>query len=220
MTSEFDIESRSAAKRRAILAAAEKVFLKSGYDGTSMDEIAALAGVSKQTVYKHFADKERLFSEIILGTTNKIDAVVKQVADKLTDTQDLERDLGLLGREFITTLMNPNLLRLRRLVIATAERMPKVSTAWYEQGFERVLATLASCFQRLTEQRLLMVDDPLLAANHFAGLLLWIPVNQAMFTGGTQIASKVELDRYADAGVRTFLAAYGVKLKPGARRPK
>jgi TetR/AcrR family transcriptional repressor of mexJK operon len=67
---------------------------------------------------------------------------------------------------------------------------------------------------------LLLIDDPFVAANHFAGLLLWIPVNRAMFTGSNQVASKVELDRYADAAVRTFLAAYGVKLKAGVRKPK
>ena len=64
-------EPRSARKRRAILDAATTVFLRNGYLGTSMDEIAALAAVSKQTVYKHFADKERLFSEIVVGTVNE-----------------------------------------------------------------------------------------------------------------------------------------------------
>ena len=64
-------EGRSARKRRAILEAATTAFLRNGYRGTSMDEIAALAGVSKQTVYKHFADKERLFSEIVIGTVNE-----------------------------------------------------------------------------------------------------------------------------------------------------
>ena len=51
-------EGRSARKRRAILEAATTRFLRNGYRGTSMDEIAARAAVSKQTVYKHFADKE------------------------------------------------------------------------------------------------------------------------------------------------------------------
>ena len=58
-------ERQSVRKRRAILAAAATVFLQKGYLGTSMDEVAALASVSKQTVYKHFSDKERLFAEIV-----------------------------------------------------------------------------------------------------------------------------------------------------------
>src|SRR5262249_12281633 len=59
-------ERRSVRKRNAILTAARTVFLRSGYLGTSMDEIAALAAVSKQTVYKQFADKKRLFTEIVI----------------------------------------------------------------------------------------------------------------------------------------------------------
>jgi TetR/AcrR family transcriptional repressor of mexJK operon len=51
------------------------------------------------------------------------------------------------------------------------------------------------------------MDDPLLAAHHFAGLLLWIPVNKALFTGSHRQA-EADLDRYAAAGVRAFLAAY------------
>ncbi|MFD4766354.1 TetR/AcrR family transcriptional regulator C-terminal domain-containing protein [Streptomyces niveus] len=74
------------------------------------------------------------------------------------------------------------------------------------QGFERVLATLAATFQRLSGQGLLRIDDPL-AANHFSGMLLWIPVNKAMFHGGPQ-HTQAELDHYADEGVRVFLAAY------------
>ena len=62
--------SRSAQKRRAILDAATEVFLKCGYPGASMDEIAALSSVSKQTVYKHFESKEALFVEIVTSMTD------------------------------------------------------------------------------------------------------------------------------------------------------
>jgi TetR/AcrR family transcriptional repressor of mexJK operon len=55
--------SNSDSKRKAILQAAMSVFLKSGFLGASMDEIAALAQVSKQTVYKQFSNKESLFGE-------------------------------------------------------------------------------------------------------------------------------------------------------------
>jgi hypothetical protein len=66
-----DAQPRSARKRTAILDAATTVFLRKGYLGTSMDEVAALAAVSKQTVHKHFADKERLFAKIVIGTTRR-----------------------------------------------------------------------------------------------------------------------------------------------------
>jgi TetR/AcrR family transcriptional repressor of mexJK operon len=75
-------------------------------------------------------------------------------------------------------------------------------------GFERVLATLAATFRRLTDRGLLHAEDPLLAAHHFAGLLLWIPVNRAMFHGGPEHGED-DLDAYAAGGVRAFLAAHG-----------
>src|SRR5262249_56151890 len=62
---------RSGRKRRAIMDAATTLFLRQGYPGTSMDQIAARAGVSKQTVYKHFADKERLFVEIVVAIVDE-----------------------------------------------------------------------------------------------------------------------------------------------------
>jgi len=180
-----------------------------------MDEVAALAAVSKQTVYKNFADKERLFSEIVLATTDQIDEMVRMVSATLTDTDDLEKDLAELARQFITTLMRPEMLRLRRLIIANAERFPELGRTWYEQGFERVFATVADRFQRLADQRLLRVDDPLLAANHFFGLLPWIPVNRAMFTGSDRDSSVADLERYTGATVRVFLAAYGPTAPSG-----
>ena len=204
-------ETQTDRKHRAMVDAARSLFLKQGYDGTSMEEIAVKAAVSKQTVYKHFTDKKRLFEEIVLATTSQVDRVVGLVAGPLVDTLDLKKDLTLLGRQFIAALMDPRLLRLRRLVIANADRMPELGRTWYAQGFERVLATLATSFAALSKRRLLSLEDPLIAAHHFVGLLLWIPVNQAMFTGDDEPYAKAALDRYADASVGAFLAAYGAK---------
>ncbi|MFE1441136.1 TetR/AcrR family transcriptional regulator [Streptomyces sp. NPDC058739] len=201
------MDSRSARKHQAILDAATSVFLDKGYAGTSMDDIARTAAVSKQTVYKHFADKERLFADIVLATTDRIDAMVDLVADIPAEADALDENLTRLARRFLAALTQPEVIQLRRLIIANADTFPALGAAWYEQGFERVLATLAATFQRLTGQGLLKVQEPLLAADHFAGLLLWIPVNRAMFHGGPQ-HTEADLDHYATAGVRAFLAAY------------
>ncbi len=87
-------EGRSARKRKAIMAAATQVFLAKGYLGTTIDEIAALAAVSKQTVYKNFGDKEQLFAEIVLATTDEIDELVRLVSACLDGTDDLDRTSG------------------------------------------------------------------------------------------------------------------------------
>jgi TetR/AcrR family transcriptional repressor of mexJK operon len=213
----LNVENRSARKRRAIVEAATSVFLDKGYDGTTMDDVATLAAVSKPTVYKHFADKEELFAEIVRASTDQIDDLVRLVAGTLVDPGAVENGLAELARRLITALMQPQMLRLRRLVIANAERFPDVGRIWYEQGFERVLATLATCFQRLADHKLLRLDDPLLAANHFAGLLLWIPLNKAMFSGDHR-ASKADLELYAAAAIRAFLAGYGRSSRSASSR--
>jgi TetR/AcrR family transcriptional repressor of mexJK operon len=205
---EANFESRSERKRNVLLVAATAVFLDKGYDGTSMDDVAARAAVSKPTVYKYFSDKEQLFAEIVRATTGQIDDLVRMVVETMADQTVVEAALTVLARRFITALMQPQVLRLRRLVIANADRFPDVGRSWYEQGFERVLATLAISFQGLADLKRLRVDDPLLAANHFVGLLLWVPVNKAMFTGDHHVSSD-ELESYAKAAVRAFLAGYG-----------
>ncbi|QNS08427.1 TetR/AcrR family transcriptional regulator [Streptomyces xanthii] len=200
-------QGRSARKHQAIMEAATAVFMEKGYAGTSMDDIARLAAVSKQTVYKHFSDKEKLFAAIVLATTDRLDTTIDLLADIPTDAANLEENLTRLARDFLTSLTHPQVIQLRRLIIANADVFPDLGTEWYQRGFERGLATLAATFQRLTDEGLLHIDDTLLAANHFSGLLLWIPVNQAMFTGRTQ-HTDADLDRYAIAGTRAFLAAY------------
>jgi TetR/AcrR family transcriptional repressor of mexJK operon len=203
-----DDVTRSARKRAAILEAAATVFLRNGYRGTSMDEIAALAQVSKQTVYKHFADKERLFSEIV---TNAVNAAADPVyADVLTlqDTGDIEADLRGFARQLLARVMQPRILQLRRLVIGEAGRFPELGRTFYDQGPGRTIAALATIFERLAARGALQLDDPHLAAAHFNWLVMSIPVNQAMFLGEDEPRPAAELNRYADAGVRAFLAAY------------
>jgi len=204
-------DTRSGRKHQAIIDAATDVFLRKGYLGASMDEIAARAAVSKKTVYNHFADKERLFTEIVVAATDEVDGVVRHVADTIGGSTDLRRDLRVLARGLLGAVTQPRLLQIRRLIIASSDRFPELGRIWYERGFERVLVTLGSAFEQHAAHGDLVLDDPLVAAHHFAGLLLWIPMNRAMFRGDPELGSKAELDRYAAAAVETFLRAYGAR---------
>ena len=109
--------NRSTRKRRAILEAAAELFLGHGYLGTTMDEVAARAGVSKQTVYKHFEDKRSLFAEIVTTTVGEASDPVHNEVLSLEDTGDIEADLHDLAHRQLSMVMQPTLLRLRRLVI-------------------------------------------------------------------------------------------------------
>jgi TetR/AcrR family transcriptional regulator, mexJK operon transcriptional repressor len=201
-------DGRSARKRRAILEAGTTLFLRNGYRGTSMDEIAALAAVSKQTVYKHFADKERLFSEIVISTVEDIAEPIHDEVLELQDSGDLEADLQGLARQLVGRVMQPRILQLRRLVIGEAGRFPELGRTFYDQGPGRTIAALATVFERLADRGVLKPDDPLLVAAHFNWLVMSIPLNRAMLLGVDEAPASAELNQYADAGVRAFLAAY------------
>jgi AcrR family transcriptional regulator len=197
-------ETRSARKRRQIMEAATSVFLQKGYLGTSMDEVAALAAVSKQTVYKHFADKESLFAEIVTGTVDEAGDRVHASVLELADSGDVEADLRALARRQLALVMQPRVLQLRRLVIGEAGRFPALGRTFYERGPGRTIDALAEAFARMDT---LDIADPKLAAEHFNWLVMSIPLNQAMLLGDDE---QPDLDRYADEGVRVFLAAYQV----------
>ena len=202
---------QSTRKRKAIVEAATTTFLRTGYLGTSMDEIAALAGVSKQTVYKHFADKRRLFSEVVISTVNEASDPVHDEVLELRDSGDLEADLRDLARRQLTLVMQPRLMQLRRLVIAESSRFPELGRTFYEQGPGRTIAALAATFERLAARGLLDVADPNLAAAQFNWLVMSAPLNEAMLLGHDDPVTESELERHADDGVRTFFAAYGTR---------
>ena len=201
-------EGRSARKRRAIMEAATTVFLGNGYLGASMDEVDARAAVSKQTVYKHFADKERLFAAVVADQIDATEALTHTMVAALGGSDDVPGDLRTFARRHIAEVTEPHLLRLRRIVIAEADRFPDLARAWYADGPERGHATLAGQFRALADRGLLRVDDPLLAAQNFNWLVLSIPLNEAMFRGSDTRFTTRQLHRWADEAVRVFLAAY------------
>jgi TetR/AcrR family transcriptional regulator, mexJK operon transcriptional repressor len=194
-----------------ILAAATEVFVRNGYLGATTDQVAAAASVSKQTVYKQFGDKQHLFAEVIgVTTAGVVDRLAAVVASTLGDARDVRAALRDLAGGFLRGLLQPDVLRLRRLVIAEADRFPEIGRAWFEQGFDRALVILGEALQGLADRGLLHdLGDPTLAAYQFAGLVMYQPMNQLMLAGTGDPPPGDQLDRVADSAVEVFLARYG-----------
>jgi len=193
----------------AIREAAASLFLEKGYQGTSMDDVAAAAQVSKQTIYTHFANKEALFADLVLGNVERVEEFVATMERTLTEAADIETGLRRVARLYVGLVTRPEVLRLRRLVLGEVGRFPDLARSYYERVPGRVLDALAEIFKRLADEGRLRLDDPSLAAQHFAWLTLGVPLDRGMFYPIEKPVPEAELDRVADAATRVFLAAYG-----------
>jgi AcrR family transcriptional regulator len=198
---------RKEEKRRAILDAALAEFLESGFLGAGMDRVAARAGASKVTVYAHFADKQALFDAVCVRAIAEAERAGSDVVEALAESTNLPRDLRTFARKHLAGVMAPHLIQLRRMMIGEAQRFPELARAWHRGAPERGHATLARVITRLVARGLVRAPDPLLAAQHLNYLILSIPLNEAMFAVREQ-HDVAELDHWADAAVRVWLAAY------------
>lgn len=201
-------EDRSTRKRRAVVEAATALFLAQGYLGTSMDQIATAAGVSKPTVYKFFADKESLLTDIVLGTLERAGDPFRAELNALAATDALEPDLRAIARNYLATVTQPAVLRLRRLVIGASPQLPDLAAAYYQRAPEQTIRALADCLATLARRGLLRLDSPDSAAAHFAFLVIGQALDKSLFCGDTPFSAR-ELAAQAAAGVSAFLAAYG-----------
>jgi AcrR family transcriptional regulator len=189
--------------------AGAEVFLRDGYLGASVDEIAQRADVSKQTIYKQFLSKEALFLEIVSGLTNAGSDAVHDPAPEFAPDGDLRAFLEDYANRQLGIVLTPRLMQLRRVVIGEAGRFPALGKALYESGPKRAMAAMTAVFQRLTELGLLRIDDAAAAAAHFNWLVMSQPLNQAMLLGDAGIPGAAALRRHATEVVGVFLAAYG-----------
>jgi TetR/AcrR family transcriptional repressor of mexJK operon len=173
--------TQSAAKREAITEAATTLFLERGFQNTSMDEIAAAARVSKQTVYKQFSDKRQLLYDIVLGITGRAGQIAHTIETLFDEIIDVESGLTKLARRYAGAVLSPEVLQLRRLIISEATRFPDLAQAYFEQAPGRGLEAVAAGMQLLTERGLLGAEDAVVAANHFAYLVLGPVIDKALF---------------------------------------
>ena len=198
----------SVRKHQAILAAAEQVFLRDGYLGANMDELAALSQVSKQTVYKHFGSKEALFIELVSTMTT---LAGNEVHDEVPDpaaADELPTFLEKYAERQLNAVLTPRILQLRRLVIGEVARFPELGQVLWDRGPRRAMTSMAARFSRLAMKGWLR-DDTATAATFFNWLIMSGPLNQAMLLGDQAAPDAVGLRRHCAEVARIFLAAYG-----------
>ncbi|MDZ3996190.1 hypothetical protein PspTeo4_48296 [Pseudomonas sp. Teo4] len=160
------------AKREAILEAAKSLFLSLGYANTSMDAVAAAAGVSKLTVYSHFNDKQTLFESAVMATCQN------QLPDLIFEYPHgaaLEDVLLNIARGFQALISSDEAVKLSRLIIALGSQDPAFGEYFYEAGPKRVLAGMEALLRAVNERGLLRIDNPLSAAEHFFCLVKGAP---------------------------------------------
>jgi TetR/AcrR family transcriptional repressor of mexJK operon len=203
-------DPRVTRSRAVILAAALEHFVAHGYVGANVDLIAEEAGVSKRTVYNVVGGKQQLFRAVLGEAIDIAERFSRQMSDELAVGVDLAADLRSIGVRLARAVLGGRIVALRRLLIAESRRFPEIAREYYERAPGLVMTTLATRLAALAEQGRLRVADPMMAAEHFAFLVMGAPLDRALLGLGTDRPPD-ELDAVALAGVGAFLRAYGIE---------
>lgn len=191
-----------------ILKAAHTVFLEQGYGAASMDAIAREAGVSKATLYAHFASKQELFAAIISSACR----VFERLAAMSPPPEDLRAALMEAGGTLMRFILHPDVNKVYRSVVAEASRFPELGRAMYEAGPGLGKAHLARFFAAATARGVLAVPDPELAAEQFGAMILGHMKMRLEL--GIEIPSEERIERGLRSGVDAFLRAYAAPAAP------
>lgn len=202
-------DPRVVRSRAAVLDAARTLFLRHGYAGTTMDDIAAAAGLTKRTLYNNYGDKEALFTEIVSHVLAYAEEFVRglheEFAVEITKT-NLHQKLHDLGARLALGIIRPEVIALRRLLIGEARLFPTLAADYFDRAPGQVIDALAAGFASLGRRRLLRVPDPHRAAAQFAYLVAGEPLDRAVLVGS--LPTKPQVVACARDGVETFLARY------------
>jgi TetR/AcrR family transcriptional regulator of autoinduction and epiphytic fitness len=192
-------------KREAIVRAAVEEFRSAGYEATSMDRIAAVAGVSKRTVYNHFPSKEELFALILeeLWQSSVASVELPYRADQPLDVQLLQ-----LLRQKLDLLGDANFIELARVAMAEIIHSPERAQAIVCRMGEKESGVSAWIRAAIADGRLRQVD-PEFAGHQLQGLVksfaFWPQV-----TMGQAPLAQAERTRVAESAVAMFLGFYTV----------
>ncbi len=192
------------AKRRAILDAAKTLFLSHGYANTSMDAVAAEAGVSKLTVYSHFNDKETLFSSAVMA---KCEEQLPPLFFELPAGIPVENVLLNIARGFHQLINSDESVNLHRLMMALGTQDPKLSQIFFDAGPERMVQGMERLLKRIDETGVLGIDLPRNAAEHFFCLLKGAGNFRLLYCCGEPLSEEAA-ESHVQEVVGLFMRAY------------
>ena len=200
-----NVRSKSETKRKLILDAATMLFTEQGYSSTSMDLIAKSAGVSKQTVYSHFGNKDELFSASI---KQKCDSyhMTEIALDNASDPQEI---LFVLAKRFLKMLTSKEGVAVHRICAYESKSYPQISELFYKEGPERIIIDVAQLMSEFHRKKQLNIPEPKFAALQFLNMAKGESWMRVEFNTKKQIPD-AEIDQYLKATIAMFIRGYAL----------
>jgi AcrR family transcriptional regulator len=198
--------TKSEEKRQLMLDAATSLFIEFGYSGTSMEQIAEIAGVSKQTLYSHFGGKEGLFVAAI-----ECRCIHYELSEAFfEDERPIEDVLYELCLHFTDLLLSEEGIRVHRLCCAEAEQYPEVSRLFYEAGPQHLIDILAQYLGRQNDCGVVNIESPYFAASQLLFMVKGEAQMRALLNCNHAGVSQ-NLPAYLKSCVDLFMRAYANK---------
>jgi len=202
------VREGQAHKRAAILTAARELFVQTGVERTSMDAVAALAGVSKRTVYDYYGDKRRLLLGVVEDAGERALATLRRLVAQhlddasITDVAALDEALTALAADLgRSLLLSSDYLAAVRLINENESLLPELDDHPLDEAHAQVLSERVDRFARAG---LLDAEDPGLAAAHFHALTALRVLNEP----ARRRAESEHVRRIMTEGARAFVRAY------------
>ena len=203
---------RGQRRRREIAAVAEQVFFENGFTDATMQTIAARAGASKETLYRHFGSKEELFAEIVETRARSfLDTLDENFAEPGTVADILAR----FGCQAIGMLFDPEAINLCRTVIAESPRNPTLGRIFLDEGPHRVRQRLGDFLAGASARGDLVCADPNVAAIMFIGLVMSSLHLERLALVPPPTMTCEEARAHVEEAVAIFLARYAPR-RPGS----
>ena len=166
-----------------LLAVARDLFLERGYGGTSMEEVATRAAISKASLYREHPSKSALFEAVVRHWAASGRDAMRPALDRLESTDDLRHGLAELAETMRAGILSEPVLAMRRLVAAEAVTHPAVARMYLEESWNGNIHSLADALSAVATKHRLHIDDPDAAAADFTWLVIGAPLNARLLAG-------------------------------------